>query len=141
MRVKGFDERGRFVLGNGLVLKTPILCYGGKVFVWEAAAGLGETGAFNLEGIEPADLSVLRAVKPKPDILVVGSGERRRGPPAAGTKAKLSESVRELLYGLNVSVELVDTKTAISTFNILQQDGRRVMAALLPVAAPNQPRG
>ena len=83
VRVKGFDERGRFVLGNGLVLKTPILCYGGKVFVWEDAAGLGETGAFNLEGIEPADLSVLRAVKPKPDILVVGSGERRRGPPAA----------------------------------------------------------
>ena len=127
VHVKGYDEVGHFVLGNGSVLRRPLVCYAGKVFVWEAGAK-----SSSLE-ITPRSLSVLRAVKPKPDILVVGYGDREASRGAAST---LTEGARRLLRDLNVSLELVDTKTAISTFNILQQDGRRVLAALVPLAPP-----
>ena len=128
VHVKGYDEVGHFVLGNGSVLRRPLVCYAGKVFVWEAGAKSSSS-----KEITPGSLSVLRAVKPKPDILVVGYGDREASRGAAST---LTEGARRLLRDLNVSLELVDTKTAISTFNILQQDGRRVLAALVPLAPP-----
>ena len=128
VHVKGYDEVGHIVLGNGSVLRRPLVCYAGKVFVWEAGASSSE--------ITTGSLSVLRAVKPKPDILVVGYGDREASRGAAST---LTEGARRLLRDLNVSLELVDTKTAISTFNILQQDGRRVLAALAPLAPPPAP--
>ena len=122
VHVKGYDANGNFVMANGQVVRSPLVCYGGKVFVWR---GVGE-----LDDVTERKLSLLRAVKPKPDILVVGAGK------TAG-KARLEEDVRKMLYDLNVSVEVVDTRTAISTFNILQQEGRRVVAAMIP-AGPSQ---
>jgi NADH dehydrogenase [ubiquinone] 1 alpha subcomplex assembly factor 3 len=125
VHVKGFDEDGHFVMGNGSTLRGSLLCYSGKVFVWERVK--------SAQDISCDALSLLRAVKPKPDILVVGYGVKGE----RGSSASLSDEVRRFLYELNISFELVDTRTAISTFNILQQDGRRVIAALLPMYTTN----
>jgi len=127
VHVKGYDQEGRFVMGDGRVIKSPLLCYSGKVFVWR--------GVETVKDVTPEKLSLLRAVKPKPDILVLGSGSGS-GAGLGSSAIRLSECVRRALYDQNISVEVVDTRIAISTFNILQQEGRRVVAALLPVSSP-----
>ena len=96
VHVKGFDEDGHFVMGNGTTLRGSLLCYSGKVFVWE--------GIKSVCDISCNSLSILRAVKPKPDLLVIGYGHKEaRGEDGA---ASLSEKARRMLYDLNISFEL-----------------------------------
>jgi len=119
LHLKGFNEDGKFILGNGAALQGPLVCYGGKVFIWGPVADVTD--------ICCDKLTILEIIKPKPDILLIGYGKAR-----ANVSNTLSESVRRFLHERSINFELVDTSTAMSTFNILQQDGRRVLAALLP---------
>ena len=57
VHVKGYDANGNFVMANGQVVRSPLVCYGGKVFVWR---GVGE-----LDDVTERKLSLLRAVKPR----------------------------------------------------------------------------
>mmetsp|Transcript_14254 Transcript_14254/g.35918 ORF Transcript_14254/g.35918 Transcript_14254/m.35918 type:complete len:193 (+) Transcript_14254:68-646(+) len=117
--LRGYTEDG-FLLGDAAApIKGALLCFERRCFVWDGVRGV--------DGIDRDKLAILRAVKPKPDILVVGCG--KRGAKGAGA---LSADVRRMLYDDNISLIAVDTPSAMSTFNILQQEGRRVMAALLP---------
>ncbi len=118
--LRGYTEDG-FLLGESQApLKGALLCFERRCFVWDGVRGVG--------GIDRDKLAILSAVKPKPDILVVGTGKRGTG--AGG----LSADVRRMLYDANISLIAEDTPSAMSTFNILQQEGRRVMAALLPLS-------
>ena len=60
------------------------------------------------------------------ELLVLGCGRELRPLPS------------DLVHGLaakGISVEASDTCNAVATFNILNQEGRAVAAALLPLAA------
>ncbi|HWQ94789.1 MAG TPA: Mth938-like domain-containing protein [Gammaproteobacteria bacterium] len=60
----------------------------------------------------------------KPEIVVLGSGDRLRFPaPALTTK----------LFEQGIGVEVMDTGAACRTYNILINEGRRVAAALLMI--------
>ncbi len=59
-----------------------------------------------------------------PEVVVLGTGARLRFPRAAETRA---------LIQANIGLEVMDTGAACRTYNILMQDGRRVVAALLMI--------
>ncbi len=67
-----------------------------------------------------------------PELVVFGSGERLRFPPAALVRA---------LVGQNIGVETMDTPAACRTYNILAGESRRVVAALLVEAEAGEQTG
>ena len=68
--------------------------------------------------------SLVRVVRPKPDILVLGLGA---GMPREGVPAE----VRALAREEGVTLEALPTAPAISTYNILAGEDRRVLGAFL----------
>jgi uncharacterized protein len=58
----------------------------------------------------------------RPEIVIIGSGPRQQFP---------SGAVLAPLYAAGIGVEVMDTRAACRTFNILVGEGRRVAAALL----------
>jgi uncharacterized protein len=58
----------------------------------------------------------------KPEIVILGTGETFRFPPAAVTR---------VLVDARVGYEIMDTKAACRTYNILMAEGRHVVAAIL----------
>jgi len=59
-----------------------------------------------------------------PDVVLLGTGERQRFP-----HPRLTAS----LVQVRIGVEVMDTRAACRTYNILMSEGRRVLAALLPL--------
>ncbi len=59
-----------------------------------------------------------------PEVVVLGTGARLQFPRTADTRA---------LIEANIGLEVMDTGAACRTYNILMQDGRRVVAALLMI--------
>jgi len=64
-------------------------------------------------------------VTPRPEILVLGTGNTLVQPPSVA---------RECLRKLGMQLEVMDTRNACSTYNLLTEEGRRVAAALLPLS-------
>jgi len=61
-------------------------------------------------------------VELKPEILILGTGATQRFPPHELAKA---------LATTGVGVEVMDTRAACRTYNILASEGRKVVAAIL----------
>jgi uncharacterized protein len=57
-----------------------------------------------------------------PEIILIGTGDTLRFPPAAWTAAYLARGI---------GVEIMDTAAACRTYNVLLSEDRRVVAALL----------
>lgn len=66
----------------------------------------------------------------KPEVVIFGSGERLRF---------VHPSLHACLMDQRVGVETMDTAAACRTFNILAQEGRRVVVALLIETQMDQP--
>jgi len=60
----------------------------------------------------------------EPEVVIFGSGQRLRFPPAA---------VGARLNARGIGIEVMDTAAACRTFNILMGEGRQVVAALLMI--------
>jgi uncharacterized protein len=67
-------------------------------------------------------IEVLRATEP--EVLLLGTGSRQHFPAPASLQA---------LYAANIGFEVMDTRAACRTFNILAAEGRRVIAVLQPL--------
>lgn len=61
----------------------------------------------------------------RPEVILLGTGQRHRFP-----HPKLLRS----LAAVRLGVEAMDTQAACRTYNILSAEGRRVLAALLPLS-------
>ena len=100
---------------NGVVTPGSLLLYEGAVLGW-AVGSVAEVGR--------ASLALVRVVRPKPDILVLGLGA---GMPRGGVPAEARALAREE----GVTLEALPTAAAISTYNILAGEDRRVLGAFL----------
>lgn len=90
--------------------RTIALTVNGAVEEWNGKA-IGELRQEDFEAILDA----------KPEIIVLGTGER------------IEFAHRELVFSMaraGVGLEVMDTKAAARTFNVLAADGRRVAAVL-----------
>lgn len=74
--------------------------------------------------LELADLQVFLNASTRPDMLILGVGERLEHP---------SASIRKAFREAGVGLEVMDTATACRTYNLLAGEGRNVAAALLAV--------
>jgi len=79
----------------------------------------------NLQALGPEDLAPLAA--DRPEIVLLGTGATFRFP---------HPSVLAPLYQAGIGVEVMDTKAACRTYNILLAEGRRVVAALIVADPP-----
>lgn len=76
--------------------------------------------AAGLDGLAASETAAL--AEWKPEILLLGTGARFRFP---------DPSALAPLYRAGVGVEVMDTRAACRTYNILLAEGRRVVAALI----------
>ena len=74
----------------------------------------------SIESLSEPQMESLAALRP--EILILGSGARFRFPPPA---------ILAPLYRAGIGVEVMDTRAACRTYNILLGEGRRVVAALI----------
>ncbi|KAJ7849869.1 DUF498-domain-containing protein, partial [Mycena olivaceomarginata] len=102
-------------LEDGLLLPAACIFLDGTVFLWDPPASVTAWGREHLR--------VFEAVVPRPEILVLGTGAEMAHPPP---------SVRAYLAGLGIQVEVMSSRNACSTYNLLAEEGRRVAAALAP---------
>ena len=68
-------------------------------------------------------LRLLDLVKPLPELLVLGCGSSIR---------KVPNELMQALKERDISIEALDTVNAVATFNILNQEGRKVIGAMMP---------
>lgn len=140
-----------FVLDSGLKITDGdgVMLVEGEAFVWRpwlatpassvgsqilkdvniTKAGNGTGGLINAKGlmeIPRHSLGVLGLVWPKPDLIIIGTGERIH---------PLETKTRETLQQLGVRIEVLDTRNAASQFNMLatERGVQEVAAAMLPV--------
>jgi NADH dehydrogenase [ubiquinone] 1 alpha subcomplex assembly factor 3 len=91
-----------------------ILCFGDIWLSWSARS---------LKDITLDSLQLVDLVKPIPELVVIGCGPTIR---------KLPERFVRQLDERGINLEVLDTVNAVATFNILNQEGRAVVGALLP---------
>lgn len=75
--------------------------------------------AESFEALTPAHVRAL--LEFKPEIVILGTGDRLRFPP---------REIARVLADASVGFEVMDTKAACRTYNILMAEGRRVVAAM-----------
>lgn len=104
-----------FLLNNSVLIDSPIICYGDLYLHWKEVC--------YMKDVTPATiLPFLDILKPIPDLVVLGSGLHLSQP---------SSALREALKSHGVALEVSDTKNGAATFNILNQEGRKVVGAFL----------
>jgi len=83
-------------------------------------AAVVEWSARNFGTLTPADFQFMREAQP--EILILGTGAAQRFPPPELARA---------LAASGAGVEVMDTKAACRTYNVLLAEGRKVIAAIL----------
>ncbi|XP_076934763.1 uncharacterized protein LOC143601170 [Bidens hawaiensis] len=68
-------------------------------------------------------LSIFQAVRPVPEILILGTGRYIQ---------PVDPEIRKFIRSTGMKLEAIDSRNASSTYNILNEEGRIVAAALLP---------
>jgi uncharacterized protein len=99
----------------GLSHRGSLLCLPSGVWAWPVA---------HVGDVDEAALASVLAEADAIDLFLLGAGRARWIMP---------EALRERFVARKISVEVARTGTAVSTFNILLGEGRRVAAGLIAV--------
>ncbi|KAK4688732.1 NADH dehydrogenase [ubiquinone] 1 alpha subcomplex assembly factor 3, partial [Tremellales sp. Uapishka_1] len=132
LSVAKLTPRG-FHLSDGLVVPGGLIFLDGRALLWDVDPPKGDGG----EGVEEAwsgwdkdRFLVFEKVVPRPEILLLGTGLRVIPPP---------QRIKDYVSGLGIQLDVMDSRNAASTFNLLSEEGRTVGAALCPLS-PIDPR-
>jgi uncharacterized protein len=82
--------------------------------------GVTEWSVTGFEALTPADFGFIESLKP--EIVILGTGAAQRFP-----RPELGRA----LAATGVGVEVMDSRAACRTYNILATEGRKVVAAIL----------
>ncbi|KAI5453293.1 hypothetical protein NCC49_006316 [Naganishia albida] len=117
-----------FHLSDGLVIPGGVIFVDNRAFLWDVdPVGVDELsgrGKWGEEGWSRERFKVFEMVVPRPEILIFGTGKSALPPPP---------DIREYISRLGISLEVMDSRNACSTFNLLAEEGRTVAAALMPL--------
>jgi uncharacterized protein len=108
--IRGYSA-GRVRIGARILAASLIVSADRLIEVWSARS---------VEALAPADFEAVFQLAP--EIVVLGTGETQRFAPAA---------VRRAFVERGIGLECMDLGAACRTFNVLLQEGRRVVAALV----------
>ncbi|CAO2842152.1 unnamed protein product [Amaranthus hypochondriacus] len=112
LRFQEFDETGFKV--NGVKYEGSLLCVGNLLMSWSPK---------KFTDITPQSLSIFQILRPIPEILIIGCGRHIQ---------PVNSELRSYVRSMGMKMEAVDSRNAASTYNILNEEGRIVAAALLP---------
>ncbi|XP_058085869.1 uncharacterized protein LOC131233239 [Magnolia sinica] len=73
--------------------------------------------------VAPDSLSMFQLLRPAPEILILGCGRYIE---------QVDPELRRFIRSTGMKLEVLDSRNAASTFNILNEEGRMVAAAMLP---------
>ncbi|GAB2228031.1 hypothetical protein Droror1_Dr00009860 [Drosera rotundifolia] len=107
-----YDETGFKV--TGVKYEGSLLCVGNLLLSWSPK---------KFSEITPDSLSLFQILRPVPEILILGCGKYIQ---PVGTE------LQRFIRSTGMKYEAVDSRNAASTYNILNEEGRIVAAALLP---------
>ncbi|KAI7866036.1 NADH dehydrogenase 1 alpha subcomplex assembly factor 3 [Spinellus fusiger] len=110
-----------FVLSNNTKVEEPLILLNGSSFLWKAPVNHDK---LPMQDWDLEVFKIFEVVTPKPEIILFGTGRQFAPMPA---------HVRHYFYTLGIQVDVMNTKNAASTYNVLAEEGRRVAAALLPL--------
>ena len=100
-----------YVAVNNVRYETGVVVSPQAVSAWDVRG---------FEALTAADFGFIRALQP--EIVILGTGALQRFPPPALARA---------LATTGVGVEVMDSRAACRTYNILAAEGRKVVAAIL----------
>ncbi|KAE8695695.1 NADH dehydrogenase 1 alpha subcomplex assembly factor 3-like isoform X3 [Hibiscus syriacus] len=112
LRFQRYTETGFTV--NGVNYEGSLLCVENLATYW---------GPRNFSEITPQSLSVFQIIRPIPEILILGCGRNIE---------PVDPELRRFISSTGMKLEPLDSRNAASTYNILNEEGRIVAAALLP---------
>lgn len=121
-KVPGSTRRKK--VSGPLVLSAP----GGFVAKWKVGTPRAAASPASAASAAPATsiASIVALVSPRPDIVLVGTGRAGSRASPARASAEISEAAG------GAAVEFFPTSQAASLYNVLSQEGRSVVAAMLP---------
>ncbi|GHJ87913.1 hypothetical protein NliqN6_4315 [Naganishia liquefaciens] len=127
IQVSKLNDEG-FHLSDGLVIPGGVVFVENRAFLWDVdPVGVDELsgrGKWKEEGWTKERFAIFEMVVPRPEILILGTGKSALPPPP---------ELREYISRLGISLDIMDTRNACSTFNLLAEEGRTVAAALMPL--------
>ncbi|KAF5732817.1 hypothetical protein HS088_TW17G00350 [Tripterygium wilfordii] len=99
---------------NGVRYEGSLLCVGNLLMSWSPK---------KFSEITPDSLSMFQIMRPIPEILILGCGRDIQ---------PVDPELRHFIRSTGMKLEAVDSRNAASTYNILNEEGRIVAAALIP---------
>ncbi|TIB16116.1 hypothetical protein E3P92_01417 [Wallemia ichthyophaga] len=121
LQIQSIGKSG-LTFSDGKVCKGPVIVVDNKIFLWKVPT---PTMPFNWGDAIPKEaFKMFETLTPRPEILLLGTGKSMLPPPPAYTK---------YLNSLGIQVDIIDTKNACSTYNVLVEEDRSVAAALFPI--------
>ncbi|KAL2478065.1 hypothetical protein Fot_47291 [Forsythia ovata] len=112
LRFQEFDDTGFKV--NGVRYEGSLLCVGNLLMSWAPK---------KFSEITAESLSIFQTVRPIPEIMILGCGRNIQ---------PIDPQLRSFIRSTGMKLEAVDSRNAASTYNVLNEEGRIVAAALLP---------
>ncbi|KAF8883184.1 NADH dehydrogenase 1 alpha subcomplex assembly factor 3 [Gymnopilus junonius] len=132
VQVASISESG-IQLADGLIIPGACIFLEGKVFLWDVPEInlKSKVTAERWHGWDEDRFELLDVVTPRPEILLLGTGKTLIMPPPF---------LRPYLSKHGIQLDVMDTRNACSTYNILAEEGRRVAAALMPLTPYSWPK-
>ncbi|KAF8806146.1 hypothetical protein BYT27DRAFT_7191451 [Phlegmacium glaucopus] len=122
VQVSSLSDNG-ILLADGLLIPGACIFLEGKVYLWNVPELKSSMQTTWSEWAEER-FQIFDVVSPRPEILLLGTGKKLIQPPSF---------LRAYLGTLGIQLDVMDTRNACSTYNLLSEEGRRVAAALLPL--------
>ncbi|GLJ21544.1 hypothetical protein SUGI_0399150 [Cryptomeria japonica] len=113
IRIEGCTDTG--FVANGVQYEGSLICINNLILSWSPR---------QLVDVTSDSLSIFQLLQPAPEILVIGSGKRSE---------LVDPGIRNFLRTNGIKVESVDSWNAAATFNFLNEEGRVVAGAFLPL--------
>lgn len=112
LRFQGYTDTGFTV--NRVEYEGSLLIVNNSLMSWAPTT---------FSEITTDSLSMLKILRPVPEILILGCGRHIQ---------PVNLELRRFIRSTGMKLEAIDSRNAASTFNILNEEGRMVAAALLP---------
>jgi len=116
--IDSFSSSG-FRLNDNSVLLGPSIVFPTTVLRWNVE---------DSDDITEESLALFTLLDPRPDIIIIGHGQ------ASGVRNPVDVRVILCMKQKGITLEVLTTENAISTYNYLLEEGRVVAAALIPPA-------
>ncbi|OCF37156.1 hypothetical protein I317_00120 [Kwoniella heveanensis CBS 569] len=131
LAINKLTPRG-FILSDNLVIPGGAIFHSGRAVLWDVDPPKTDKGNIEAmwDGWTIDRFRVFEMVVPRPEILLFGTGQ---------TAIPAPKAVREYISSLGIQLDVMDTRNAASTYNLLAEEGRTVSAALCPLG-PIDPR-